>query len=374
MQCSDALETLTNVKATAQKALDSSNENKTLIGSLSAKVDHLTDAVDFLMSENNRQKEHILRNETYSRRNNLVFRGYNIVPNDQESCEMKARGIIKQMGIPERVPFVRCHYLRDQKQIIIRFQWYSDRERIWKNRYKLKGTSYYVAEDFPREIEAQRKQLYPVMKAAKRLQEYQKKVSMNCEKLILKGKQYTCNTIDTVPLNIHPGTLAERSNARVLVFGGTTSKHHGLSNFSQIKTNFVYEHIAYSSAEQAFQHKKARQAGDQNKQREIMFNSDPAVQKSLGYDVNGLDQEQWKQDRRGYMKDILIAKFTQIDHLKRQLLDTGERTLAEANGRDHYFGIGLPLTHPDVLDPNKWSKDGNQLGLILMEIRQELSK
>ena len=65
-----------------------------------------------------------------------------------------------------------------------------------------------------------------------------------------------------------------RSNTDVLVFGGSTSAHHGLSNFYE--DTFVYEHIAYNTAEQACQHKKARCAGNQNMQREIMFHLDAA--------------------------------------------------------------------------------------------------
>ena len=53
------------------------------------------------------------------------------------------------------------------------------------------------------------------------------------------------------------------------------------------------------------------------------------------------------------MKDILVAKFNQSDDLKQTLLDTGNKQLAEANGRDKFFGIGLSLTHKDVLCPKK---------------------
>ena len=53
-------------------------------------------------------------------------------------------------------------------------------------------------------------------------------------------------------------------------------------------------------------------------------------------------------------------------------MDTKDKTLAEANGRDSYFAIGLPLTHPDVLDPTKWAEKSNHLGRILMEIREKL--
>ena len=359
---------------TADKALRLAEHQETVIANLSSKVDYLSEALEFLLNENKKRDEHVLRNETYSRRDNLIFRGYTVARDDPETCEAKVRKIITVMGIPhpQKIPFVRCHYLNDQKQIIVRFQLYSDRERIWINRYKLKQTSFYVAEDFPSAIVSQRRQLYPVFKAAKDLPQYHKKVTMRGERLILDGKHYTNQTLCDVPDQIHPAKLAQRSNNDVLVFGGSTSAHHGLSNFYQLDSKFVYEHIAYSSAEQAFQHKKARLANDQNKQREIIFNADPITQKLLGQEVKGLNKEEWNHQKRDIMKDILISKFTQHPDLKDLLLKTGTKKLAEANARDNYFAIGLPITHPDVLDTTKWSENGNKLGEILMELRHEL--
>ena len=97
-----------------------------------------------------------------------------------------------------------------------------------------------------------------------------------------------------------------------------------------------------------------------------------ARRSSLEQEVKGLDQSSWDEQKCLVMKDILIAKFTQHDHLKKYLIDTKDKTLAAANGRDSYFAIGLPLTHPDVLDSTKWVDNSNRLGKILMEIRQEL--
>ena len=59
------------------------------------------------------------------------------------------------------------------------------------------------------------------------------------------------------------------------------------------------------------QQKKALLAGDQNKQREIMFNSDPVVQKMLSQEVKRLDRATWDTQKRTVMEDILILKFTQ---------------------------------------------------------------
>ena len=221
-----------------------------------SRVDYLINALEFLLilTANRRRDDHVVNNETYnSRRDNLVFRGFTTANNDTESCVDKVGTILRAMGIqkPHKTPFVRCHYLNNDRKVIVRFQLYTDRERVWTNRYKLKNTNYYIAEDFPPAVISQRRQLYLVFKAAKSLPEYQKKVTMRDDKLILNGKQYTCQDISSVPAAIHSRKLAERSNDDILVFGGSTNSHHELSNFYNIKKKFVYEHFEYNSSEQA---------------------------------------------------------------------------------------------------------------------------
>jgi ribA/ribD-fused uncharacterized protein len=72
----------------------------------------------------------------------------------------------------------------------------------------------------------------------------------------------------------------------------------------------------------------------------------------------------WSQRREevkdGVMKKALIAKFTQHPKLKRLLLSTGDKTLVEHTVNDSYWGDG---------------GDGsgkNKLGLLLMEVREEI--
>ena len=123
-----AIQTATN---TANEALNLAESNKSLIDLLASRVDaevaskleHLTNAVEFLLSENKKRDNHILRNECYSRRENLIFRGFTVARDDPESCVDKVRKIIKEMGIPNpnSIRFMRCHYLNDRKQIIARF-------------------------------------------------------------------------------------------------------------------------------------------------------------------------------------------------------------------------------------------------------------
>ena len=79
-----------------------------------------------------------------------------------------------------------------------------------------------------------------------------------------------------------------------------------------------------------------------NKCREIIFNADPRTQKCLGQHVSGLNEDDWNTIKLSCMKDILLAKYRQHQDLREALMNTGDRTIAEANGRNDVFTIGLP--------------------------------
>ena len=369
--CNEVKTSVDAANAKADRALQLIETYADQNAKLTSEVAYLSDALKFVLSEQQRHETHILKNESYSRRENLVFRGF--PPNDREPCDVKVRRVLSTtMGIEgaDAMPFSRCHYLKDRREIIVRFERSTDRTYVWSKRFAPKNSSFYVSEDFPHAIEAQRRQLYPILKAAKTIPQYQKKITVRENRLIVEDKSYHCDNLHKLPANLDPRKLAEKSSATVCVFGGSTSRYHELSNFFQ--RDFTYEHRKYNTVEQAYQHKKARLAGDQNKQREIMFNGNPAIQKTLGQKVTGLDQVQWDAEKYNIMKEILVSKFTQHDDLKDVLLNTGEHVLAEANRNDNDFGIGMSLNHPHVLDQRKWARNSNKLGSILMDIRAEL--
>ena len=57
------------------------------------------------------------------------------------------------------------------------------------------------------------------------------------------------------------------------------------------------------------------------------------------------------------MLELVRVKYTQNECLRRELEATGKITLGET-GKDTFYSIGIPLTHPDVLNCRKW-KTGN---------------
>ena len=68
------------------------------------------------------------------------------------------------------------------------------------------------------------------------------------------------------------------------------------------------------------------------------------------------------------MKTVLRAKFTQNLELRKKLLDTEDKVLANADSRDKYWGIGTSANTTMAKDPKKW-KGENKLGVMLMELR-----
>jgi ribA/ribD-fused uncharacterized protein len=68
----------------------------------------------------------------------------------------------------------------------------------------------------------------------------------------------------------------------------------------------------------------------------------------------------WDAVKDNVMREALQAKFTQHDHLREALLNTGEAPLVEHTPNDHYWADG---------------GDGsgqNRLGQLLMELRERL--
>lgn len=70
--------------------------------------------------------------------------------------------------------------------------------------------------------------------------------------------------------------------------------------------------------------------------------------------------EGWASIKVDRMRQVLLAKFSQHEDLKKHLLDTGDAHLVEDSKTDAFWGIG------------KKENGKNMLGKLLMEVRQQL--
>ena len=138
----------------------------------------------------------------------------------------------------------------------------------------------------------------------------------------------------------------------VLFYGG------GFNCFSNLSSYAVeVDGIVFMTSEHAYQYAKF---------------SDPAIKESIknarsGYDAKmiSLDKAEymvanWNEIKLGVMERILRAKLDQHPHIKKKLMDTGDREIIEASKDDDFWGWGA-------------NKDGqNHHGALWMKLRAEL--
>jgi ribA/ribD-fused uncharacterized protein len=136
-------------------------------------------------------------------------------------------------------------------------------------------------------------------------------------------------------------------------------------------TIFKLDDVEYKSAEHALQAIKAKTFGDEENFKKIVKAKSAQSAKSFGKKVEKFDEKIWDEKKEDVMRQILRAKFSQNPEARKKLLNTGDKTIANADPRDNYWGIGTSATTTIAKNPSKW-KGENKLGKLLMELREEL--
>jgi hypothetical protein len=332
--------------------------------------------INILQNENKILKEQLLSAECYSRRDNLSFNG--IWEKRHENCEQMVVECCQSIGMPiTPQTIIRAHraggpYVPHRtRPILVRFHHYKDREMVWRGRKHLKaecGVS--LAEDFPQDIQARRKVLYPIVDAAYNFHDPNKpdaqyRAHVQVDRLVLNGKTYTMDMLHQLPDQLQPVNIATPSHKNTVVFftcASPFSNHHACT--------FHVTGKEYNCMEQYLMEAKALDFDDTDTAAQIMRSSDPVQQKSLGKKVANFDRDSWRKKVPEILIRGLRAKFGQNDYCKSFLQNTGQKVIGEANAYDRFFGIGLGLKSEHVWDQSKWGH--NLLGKTLMELRNEL--
>lgn len=133
-------------------------------------------------------------------------------------------------------------------------------------------------------------------------------------------------------------------------------EHRFLSNF--YPALMVWDGMIWESSEHAYQ---AAKTLDHELRRRISKMEKPGDVKRLGKTIRV--RPDWADVKIATMEEIVRAKFHYNGDLAYKLVDTGDVTLEEGNKwKDRFWGVYPPK-----------SGDGrNELGKILMKIREEL--
>ena len=329
-----------------------------------------------LKLENQAIQEQNLQNDIRRRELNLIFEG--IIDCQNESPNFLYRKFVDVLNHMEvfnkcgqRVAITRIQRLgppqRDRcRPVLCNFLRYDDVQLVLRNRGQLPN-NVYAREDFPDEIEERRRILRPIFNRARKSTKYKGKCRLTRDKLVILGQTYTVrpkNNLDKLPPDLNPRKSAERENENVLAFFTQGSP---FSNFHSCK--FVKNNTTYTCAEQYIQAMKAQLFNDDATHYKIMHTSSPYEMKYLGGRVSNFVGQAWVNESEKIATDACLAKFTQNGELKRALLETGSKTLAEAS-YDKQWGVGLSLDDEALLD-GPWTGN-NLLGKVLMNVREHL--
>ena len=317
-------------------------------------------------------QEKCIRLEAQSRRDNLVLDG--ITESTPEDCLSKVKHVfmnVMKINDTDKIKIERCHRIGPKqamhsrpRPVIFKFNCYEDRQRVWSARQRLKGTNYWLSEDFPQEIRDRRRVLQPI---AKKARDDGKKASLIVDRLLINGESFTVDNLNNLPADLNPARVATPSiKENITAFFRPASP---LSNFHS--SEIEIDGRKYAHVEQFYQKEKAVFANDPDAALKIMQTNDPYKCYTIGKGVR-VDRAKWHEKAAlQVMKKACTAKFSQHKHLHKFLLETREKTLVEGNPRDSFWGAGLSVRDQLLKNTTTW-KGKNHLGQILVEVRSSI--
>lgn len=157
--------------------------------------------VEELEKENSSLKDKVTYLESQSMRNNLVLSGFK--EETEENLEVKFRDFLVQKlkiakSIVDSIKLERIHRMgalsadtnRRGRNIVVKFAFFSDRELVRRQKHLLRGSDYYLYEQFPPEIAARRRKLVPRLHDAIKAN---KKAWLVYDTLYIEGKPFKCD-------------------------------------------------------------------------------------------------------------------------------------------------------------------------------------
>ena len=324
-------------------------------------------------------KEHLTQIELAQLENNVIISGMQEQPwetydttkeriidtivaamggEDQETAQLEARKI--EITCCSRKGRYQLGRLRP---ISVTFQCKGDKKRLLENKRNL-PTGIYVNEEYPTHIKRNRDILHPILKLAKSKPIYKDKCGLQGDKLVINGIHYTVNDLHQLPPELAAYKAAQHVDSHSLVF------HDELSPFSNFhKAPFVYDNQHFATSEHFIQYQKAMYFVDSYTANALLSSSSPYEAKRLSYQINGMNQIEWKQRAYDICFHGVCEKFQQNPDLLNMLHTMKPLTITEASV-DKTWGTGLSTRDRNALSQCHWHSPG-WMAEMLQTIRDE---
>ena len=235
------------------------------------------------------------------------------------------------------------------------------RDRLWNARRDLRGSKFFLEEDFPPEVQSTRRKLLPVMAEARRRNH---RCELVVDKLKLNGRTYGLENLNSLPKELRDGS--RWTSSQVSFFGELCPA----SNFHPAK--FTHDGKEYENSEKALFYLQAVKFDDVENAAKILKEVDPRVIKGLSKSTKNVVRDEWNDSIKRLVTPVLVDKFQQNEHLLEWLRSTGNRRLVEAAGPyDKVWGNGISLQDYKVNNPSTWTGTNFQ-GEMIQEVRKVL--
>lgn len=178
----------------------------------------------------------------------------------------------------------------------------------------------------------------------------------------------------TKPIKRKLRKTEEESGPPPVLFHGADESKGEYRNFSNMSGHRIdVDGTQFPTVEHYFQAMKAKEFKDDEIYEKIVKAKSAKAAKALGKKVKGFITEIWESKRDEVMRTGIKAKFVQHPELRKQLQETDQKMIGEADARNTYWGIGTSMTSEKSKHPSKW-RGQNKIGRILMDLRNQFQE
>ena len=196
----------------------------------------------------------------------------------------------------------------------------SDADHVLRNRKKLPH-GIFVDKEYSKATERERRLLRPIIKAARKSENYKGLCRLDGPQLVIDGKCYSRTNLHTLLEDLNTTALCSKTNEDTIAFFGEL---HPFSNFHQC--SFSVEDNTFHSSEQYIQWKKACFFGD-NPAQERLLNSEDALEcKNIAREIKDFNTTNWNKAAEEQCFEGIKQKFLQNTDLLQSLIATGDKT------------------------------------------------
>jgi hypothetical protein len=115
------------------------------------------------------------------------------------------------------------------RPVYVKFYLTSTKDKVMRQRFKLRKKGIYVNDSYPIHIERSRQRLRPIVQKANRMLEYDGRIELKDDKIILDGNAIGVDELHKIPNNIHPRDICTEKRGDVTFFfrqDSPLSNHH----------------------------------------------------------------------------------------------------------------------------------------------------